>query len=630
VALLTFLVLRPYEGIVHDARLYMGFAMAPLDPSGIGTDLLFQADGQSGYSIYPILLRALVRLTQVSTAGVIATAVGLLVWFGAALRLAAVLFGQSLGGVRTLVLVVLAVSLHTYYGGSNTFRFAEAFVSPRPLAEAFVLLGVAAAVEQRGKAAIGWLMAAIAMHPLMAAVGLVVSGAVWLDGTRWFARTLLFVVAVALLPLAGALAGIPGGRLTATFDDEWLRMLTAYDAVVFLRGWEPVDYARVVVHLSTLAVVWGMGDRRFQVLLKATLLAAVGGCLYTYVGADLVHHVFITQLQPWRVLWWLALLASFSLGIVVIGASHGERRASAIAYRRTAAALLVAAWSLLGLTPSAATLALLAVLLWWLPEWRPHLTIPPTVGRVAPVVLAVVTVVSVSADSWMVMRFFAGAPDGEAIRHWPNWLLAGVPRMVVALACIAALVATERPIPRVALPPVLLAAPLLAAWVLVADSRTRYQAAIESALSARIGRSAAAPALAGPVYWPDGDIDAWAFTGTAGYGSILQGIPRVFSRPLAIEWGARRALLEAADGDSVRGGHAVRMSAVARSSEAFAALCRAPNAPATVLLPAAPTWAVRLDTLVLPAPQLVLPASVGQPWERRRQLVILSCRGNHG
>jgi len=33
--------------IVHDARLYLGFALAPCDPDGIGGDLVFVHDGQS-------------------------------------------------------------------------------------------------------------------------------------------------------------------------------------------------------------------------------------------------------------------------------------------------------------------------------------------------------------------------------------------------------------------------------------------------------------------------------------------------------------------------------------------------------------------------------------------------------
>jgi len=608
--------------------------MAPLDPTGIGTDLLFQTDGQSGYSLYPVLLRALVRLTQVSVAGVIATAFALVVWFGAALRFAGVLFGKTMGGYRAVVLVVLAVSLHTYYGGSNTFRFAEAFVSPRPLAEAFVLLGMAATLERRLVATIVWLGGALAIHPLMALVGLTVSGTLWLRETRWFGRALLLAFIAAILPLVGAAVGMPGGRLTATFDDQWLQILTAYDAVVFLKGWEPVDFARVVVHASTLAIAWDTRDVRLRGLLAATLLSAVGGCLYTLVGADLAHHVFVTQLQPWRALWWLAWVAGLSLGLVVIGALQCEHGGSASAYRRSSAALLVAAWCLLGVTPSAATLALLASLLWWLPVWRPHLVVPPVVGRVVPVVVALVVAVAVSVDAWMVLRFFADAPDGAALRHWPTWLLAGVPRLVVTIGCLWALIAAHRGAQRVAVPAVLpsllpsmlIAASLLAGVLVVADSRTTYQAAIERGLDERIRRPIDSSALEGPVYWPDGDIEAWAFAGTSGYGSILQGIPRVFSRALAMEWGARRAMLEAADGDSVRPGHAVRVSAVLHSPDAMRALCGGADAPGTVLLPAAPTWVARVDSLVLPTPHIVLPASAGKAWERRTSLVVMACR----
>jgi hypothetical protein len=52
IAYSVFLLSRPYPGIVQDAYIYMGRALADLDPDGIGRDLMFVHDGQFGFSLF--------------------------------------------------------------------------------------------------------------------------------------------------------------------------------------------------------------------------------------------------------------------------------------------------------------------------------------------------------------------------------------------------------------------------------------------------------------------------------------------------------------------------------------------------------------------------------------------------
>jgi hypothetical protein len=165
-----FLLARPYEGLVHDARLYVGFAVAPLDPEGIGADLLFREDGQSGRSVYPPHLRALSLLFAPSYAALITTVAGLCLWFAGAWRLCRELWPE-LPAVAVGGLILTATGIQTYYGGASTFHIAEAFASPRNMAEGLVLLALSFSLRGIAWQSVVCLLIAMVLHPIMAVSG---------------------------------------------------------------------------------------------------------------------------------------------------------------------------------------------------------------------------------------------------------------------------------------------------------------------------------------------------------------------------------------------------------------------------------------------------------------------------
>jgi hypothetical protein len=64
----VFFLSRPYPGIVQDAYIYMGRALADLDPNGIGRDLMFVNDGQFGFSLFRYLAKAMAAVLGLATA----------------------------------------------------------------------------------------------------------------------------------------------------------------------------------------------------------------------------------------------------------------------------------------------------------------------------------------------------------------------------------------------------------------------------------------------------------------------------------------------------------------------------------------------------------------------------------
>src|SRR3712207_4441848 len=79
-ALAMFLLSHPYWGVVHDAELYVGQAVANADPGGLGRDIFFALEGQSAFSIYPTLSGAFLRRAGPGTGALILTLGGLCLW----------------------------------------------------------------------------------------------------------------------------------------------------------------------------------------------------------------------------------------------------------------------------------------------------------------------------------------------------------------------------------------------------------------------------------------------------------------------------------------------------------------------------------------------------------------------
>ncbi len=112
IAFLVFALGRPYRGIIQDSQLYIGRAVADLDPSGVGRDLMFVHDGQSSFSLFRFVARAMVALFGPAMTGEALAVVAALAWFFAARALAR----QFAGGGAAWVVVIFAVLLPNAYG----------------------------------------------------------------------------------------------------------------------------------------------------------------------------------------------------------------------------------------------------------------------------------------------------------------------------------------------------------------------------------------------------------------------------------------------------------------------------------------------------------------------------------
>ena len=229
----------------------------------------------------------------------------------------------------------------------------------------------------------------------------------------------------------------------------------------------------------------------------------------------------------------------------------------------------------------------------------------------------------------MVWQAYVGSPGQSMLWYWPTMVLAGAMRLggvAVAWGLMA-----DKGVRRVS-PSLASAVFLLSLWVF--DSRSAYERSLEGALDRRVASSIAAPrgSLAvddfpdGPVYWPEGELEPWAFFGRPAYASSIQGTPLAFSRVLAVQWSARWHRVVGLQSDAWVPQSRLRPDKLESSNPAgIVELCRQPDAPATVVLRRRPPWARVVREVELAVPQALMEKEPGSPWEVRRTLYLVSC-----
>lgn len=297
------LLMRPYEGLQHDGLLYFGQALRRSQMPGLDADLFFVGGSQDSYSLYSRLVAPLFAALGPAVTNQALLLLGLL---GMALGVALLL--RRLGLSPAWGVLALAV-MSPMYGGLRKFGVTENFLTARSLAEPLLVASLLPLVQGRLALAAAVQLGAAALHPLMALPVLVVT---WLVAAQRDRRWL----ALALLPLAGLVAmalGVPWmARWRTTYDPVWWELVSTSSTQLLLGNWTTADVATVLTDVAMLAVLGlsaTLPPRARPVLLA--LVWATGALLLTHaVGTDLLRSTWITQLQPWRVLWLTHLLAT--------------------------------------------------------------------------------------------------------------------------------------------------------------------------------------------------------------------------------------------------------------------------------------------------------------------------------
>jgi hypothetical protein len=295
------LATRPYEGVVQDARFYMVQALRELDPSRFADDLYFRFGSQDQFTLFTKLYSPVVSILGVGATGIVFTVVGQLLWVSGLLYLAGGLIRDR---IYALVAVAAAIALPDAY---TLFGYGEQFVTPRLFAEALTMAALGYLIRRGAGGAFVMLAFSATIHPLTTLPGLAIAF-IYLAA----ARPLWWVVGAgaAIVTIGLSVGDVPPfGNLRTTFDAVWFDIVRVRDAQCFVIAWSSDAHCRVLgtIILAILVVAFAEpGERRFLV---SALVVGIGGLISTLVGADLAHNVFVTEIQPWRSMWLLTVIA---------------------------------------------------------------------------------------------------------------------------------------------------------------------------------------------------------------------------------------------------------------------------------------------------------------------------------
>jgi hypothetical protein len=606
-----FFAMHPYRGIEGDARLYVGRALADLDPAGIGQDLMFVHDGQSRFSLLPLVLRWLVEALGPAQAALTLSLAGLVAWFCAASALAASL---ASGRGRWLTLAAL-VLLPACYGYPGVFRVGEALATPRTLAEAAILASLAAFLAGRGRLAGVFALLGCLIHPIMGLAGLAVLALVLAWGNR---RRMAALVALPVGGLAAAALGVPlFDRLLQGLDPEVSDILRLRCAELFPSFWPAAAWSPLLVQGASILVAGsGLAPRPRRVL-YAALVAGFAGVAVSALFGDAWPSLLVVQLQPWRILWLTAVMGAAAFGLCAAAGLAGGAR------ERITLALLSVGWMFADDPVIAGGAGALALAV-HAAQRRGRFTPTRRIVLLAATILGLLVAGRVAFDglalAWLLHHRPEGAQIGlDMLRNFST---------VLPLAVLAGLVWTSRhPLPRAAAG-LAFGLALAALW----DERSPAARWIE-ARGPLPDLARAVASRPGAVLWLDGETEAWLLLGRANWSTSLQGAGIVFSRPLALIWSERTARLIdaglASEADRAPFHLAGPRRAEDPPAESVARLCESPDAPAWIVVPLTDGQALpgNRGIFPLPAPS-VRPIATGEEltWRRVVAYGLLSCR----
>jgi hypothetical protein len=516
------LATRPYFGVVQDARFYMLQALHELHPERFATDLYFEFGSQDRFTIFSHIAAPLIAGLGVGSAAFILTVTGALLWLGGLVYLARSLFGP---GRLMWYAAAAALALPSTY---TTFSYGEPFVSPRLYAEALTLWALGLAVRGRIVAPLALFAVSALLHPLSTLPGLAFALLYFaLANPRWWVAILCGAGAVLALVFAGF---EPFNALRTVYDPAWFDIMKVRDAMALVTQWPGVVAFRIAAFLALVALAWALAEPRERRVLLCALIVGLGGVLVTYIGGDLAHDVLIVQIQPWRSLWLLALIANL-YAVPSIERLAARQRVGGLALEALlfADAQLVLAQFL----PPNIVIAAPALVAATAVALR-RMRVPQRPERIARAVNLILMTLAAVLTLMFVQQFVAG---GFAVL-WPELVRPAMYSLAVTVLALAlaALAYVQPGLPARTLP--WFAAALVAVALYGWDARTPWTKFADDSAPVPASLAAVLPENTS-VYWEGGLEFLWLRLQRPQYFSCEQGTGALFFQQTALEWQRR-------------------------------------------------------------------------------------------
>jgi hypothetical protein len=482
--------------------------------------VFFRWGSQDQYTLFTPMYVSLIEFLGLNQADLMLVAVSQALFLAGSFALVRSIVPPGLRGFAMLFVVCGA----GMYGPATVFRMAEPFVTPRPFVEAATLFSLALAVRGHRGWSIVLLIAAAALHPLVSLAGMLY----WWIYQMHLDRRWAWMLSAAVVPVAAGLAGFaPFTQLFQSFDEQWLQVLLENNYNLFVTRWTIRDWTFVAVDVVTLAIGARIAEGRLRVVLDAAIVSIVGGLGLTFVGADLLQNVLLTDIQAWRVLWLAHWIAMATLPLVALRTWNEGLPG------RLVAGLVVFGFITRGL-PTSLAASLLAGTLF---HFRERFAVGQTIVQAA--------IVALGAGAFM--NWFNNASREhdtaffESINPITDFVVHSVSKPF-ALLILATGLAWFGLMRRRAGPAAFVAAGILVLACLAWDQRTPYRAYIESS---PIGSHPFARFVdpQREVLWHGDLVAPWVMMLRRSYFSVAQQSGQMFNRETAIDLQRRGGVL---------------------------------------------------------------------------------------
>ena len=559
---------NPFFEIDRSSLIYTGRMLADLDPTGIGRDMMFRLDGQSGFTIFTFIYREAATAFGTVTATLLISLSSVAASFVGVYLLASTV---CLDRARPLA-IVFAATLPACYGGFKVFSFAETAATPRPFAEALVLCAIVALLREKHWLAIALVLGAAILHPIMAMPGLFVVMVCTIAIDR---RWLIAVAAAAVVVLIGALLHASMlERLTVIVDPAWKAVLVDRNPQLFPTLWPEGWLGRMAVRIATLLLGASLAPPRVRNLYLVTCAVGLVGFGTAYWLTARWPIVILVQAQTWRTMWLVFALATIAaatctielwrlgpagriaLALLALGWVFADQDLSAILFAAAAIGSRFALNEQSDVLSKRATTILLvsAAFIGAVGLIKTEVGIAGLIGDArADVALSILNL------NWdyTPLAFLAGC-FGLMWRHQlQNWRLAGI------LACTVVLAG--------------------ATWDRRSDETLTFDAGV--AVPDLVRRVATKE---GEVFWLGGTRESWLWLHRPQWLSGIQGAGLVFSRQLALRYHdrAQRAVEAGLDNGGILNPWADRLEDLTQLDVGkVKAFCSVADAPAWIIAP---------------------------------------------
>ncbi|MHC4177754.1 MAG: hypothetical protein ACYSWU_09610 [Planctomycetota bacterium] len=546
-------LVRPYWGITHDAKLYAVQVMNRAKEGFFDQDLFFLYGSQDDYSAFSVLMAPLASKLGLSLSFFVVYVASVALLIFAEIRLVRALVPDRTAG--NVALVLLAVT-DLPWGGWDVLHVHESFLTPRLPAAALTLLGLEQFLRKRFVSATALMLAAMALHPLMAIGGLVLAVASACAARLSLLKLLAIGATTALAATAVLLHQPLGTRLFGYIDPQWHDIVQRRCPYSFPATWSVMDWWQIAYALVVVVVGCAYLDRHRATMMRLVILLALGGVAGS-VATEAYPYALLLQGQPQRVLWLLQFFA-LPLGVLVTfrlwqKGTIAARLASALVFCFTTRLLLPNSLAVESITLTLATWVGLLVLFAVIFHRAESRNVSGTIDRagwLCPSVLA-----SLAATGlWMSLTDAAAFCLGGWGKTSPVWSVWLAPSMcsdaVLALAgilLIAGLWSAAKDVPKTGVVAAAVWVGLSAAVFFLQQERGGWDPFAKDRADVSFVRQFVREHWperdrAPSVYWPTEPNHVWFDVPARSFYSWPQTAGVAFSRGTAVE-GQRRALL---------------------------------------------------------------------------------------